>query len=449
MRQKRETFRQQCIRLNQTISDNDYTYGLKEYDRQAAIARICEPHVVHSKRRAYCSHCGSEVHVLTQQECPVCHRRWGKPELVERCSRHQSYGYLCVMTTMEGLQVMRFWQVGYWLCSGEQTSYWVKEVERQFIRDDGERKGFALSRPMMTGGRYDAWNFSSQITIRDTEPRYWGYYGDTTTPRFDLPCEMTVIKSVIPMLRRNGLRRSMHGAWYPVAVVRGLLTKPQVETLWKQKHWLLAEHAAEYGRLDDVVMAAVRICTRNHYRISDPKMWIDHIHTLYSLHLDTHNAHYVCPKDLNAAHTVMTERLNRHRAKMEAERREREQQERLKRLEKARQTYQQQWGSLLSLQLTGQDLDIQPLHTVDEFKQEGDAMHHCVFANAYYMSKTSLILSARDGEGRRLATIEYDIPHGTIEQCRAACNAVPERDAEIRTLITSHREDFERLMKAA
>jgi hypothetical protein len=70
-------------------------------------------------------------------------------------------------------------------------------------------------------------------------------------------------------------------------------------------------------------------------------------------------------------------------------------------------------------------------------------MHHCVFENGYYKSKQNIILSARDGSGARLATIEYCLQDGSIKQCRAACNEVPKRDAEIRQLITSHRKDFE------
>ena len=104
---RQETFRQQCIRLNQTISDNDFTYGLKEYERKEAINKIFPAHPLVSKSKVYCSHCGSEVHVLTQQECPVCHKKWGKAEKVERASRHREREYLCVMTVIEGLQVMR------------------------------------------------------------------------------------------------------------------------------------------------------------------------------------------------------------------------------------------------------------------------------------------------------------------------------------------------------
>ncbi len=445
----RETFRNKCIRLNKTIADNSFTYDLKSHERTKAIERICPAHVIASKRKAYCSHCGSEVHVLTQKECPVCHKKWGGIESVERASRHSDYEYLCVMSVMEGLQVLRFWYVGYQFKPGERTYYHVEEVERQFIREDGCRTGFALSKPMFTGGRYDAWNWSSEIKIRDLSQRYYGYYGDTTTPRFDLPCKMTIIKQTIPLLRRNGLRKSMHGTWFPVALTLGLLKTQQVEELWKTGQWDMAEWVVEHGRISTEKMQSVRVATRKHYRIKDAKMWLDHLTTLENLNLDTHNAHYVCPKNLEKEHQQMVERYNRERNRIEERRRAKEYAERLKKMEKEKTAYIERMGVLLTLSLKGRNLSIRPLQTVDEFAEEGTAMHHCVFANRYYAMPDCLILSAKDSKGKRLATIEYNTSRFAIEQCRAACNKVPERDAEIRALITSHTKDFKRLLKAA
>lgn len=446
---KNETFRQQCIRLNGTITKNTFKYDLKGYEQQEAIEKICGAHVIHSKCHAYCSHCGSEVRVLTQKECPVCHKKWDSAESVERPSRVYNYGYLCHMTVMEGLQVLRFWYVGYWFKPGRKTDYYVREVERQFIRSDGERKGFALSRPMSTFGRYDAWNWSSDITIRETVSRYYGYYGDTTTPRFDLPCAHTVVKRVIPLLRRNGLRKSLHGTYYPVNLVRGLLTKPQIEQLWKIGQYKLAEYAVEHRPLCDETMASVRICHRNHYRVKDAKLWIDHILTLRRMHLDIRNAHYVCPKNLEKAHQEMVNRQNRRAERQRRMERAERYAKSLAAMNKERTAYVKRMGAILSLSLSARNLRIRPLQTVDEFAEEGLAMNHCVFENRYYNHKDCLILSAKDSKGNRLATIEYDMKRGTIEQCRAASNGVPERDEEIRNLITSHRQDFERLLKAA
>ena len=442
---RQETFRQQCIRLNQTISDNDFTYGLKEYERKEAINKIFPAHPLVSKSKAYCSHCGSEVHVLTQQECPVCHKKWDKAEKVERASRHREREYLCVMTVMEGLQVMRFWCFEYYFKVGRQTDYFVKEVERQFINGQGERQGFSLgTRPFSYA--YDEWLWYSKITIKNVNHDYISRKMDC---RFDLPCEMTVIKQTIPMLRRNGLRKSMHGVWYPTGIVLGLLRKPQVESLWKTGQYDLAVYSAENNRLSDEDMASVRICHRNHYRVKDARMWLDHLQTLRNIGLDTHNAKYVCPKNLRKAHEEMTKRLNRQREKAAAERRAKQYAEQLKRMEKDRADYVKRLGDLLTIALKGRNLSIRPLQSVDEFAEEGKVMHHCVFANGYYKQPNTLILSAKDGKGNRLATIEYNTKRYAIEQCRAACNAVPKRDAEIRQLITSHRQDFERLVKAA
>lgn len=442
---RQETFRQQCVRLNQTISDNDFTYGLKEYERKEAINKIFPAHPLVSKSKAYCSHCGSEIHVLTQQECPVCHKKWGKAEKVDRASRHREREYLCVMTVMEGLQVMRFWCFEYYFKVGRQTDYFVNEVERQFINGQGERQGFSLgTRPFSYA--YDEWLWYSKITIKNVNHDYISRKMDC---RFDLPCEMTVIKQTIPMLRRNGLRKSMHGVWYPTGIVLGLLRKPQVESLWKTGQYDLAVYSAENNGLSDEDMASVRICHRNHYRVKDFRMWLDHLQTLRSLGLDTHNAKYVCPKNLRKAHEEMTKRLNRQREKAAAERRAKQYAEQLKRMEKDRADYVKRLGVLLNVSLSGKNLNVRPLQSVDEFAEEGTAMNHCVFSNAYYKKDNCLILSAKDGKGKRLATVEYNIAKGTIEQCRTKGNHIPKRDAEIRTLITSHRQDFERLMKSA
>ena len=76
-------------------------------------------------------------------------------------------------------------------------------------------------------------------------------------------------------------------------------------------------------------------------------------------------------------------------------------------------------------------------------------MHHCVYAMGYYdynKKPNCLILSAKDSEGKRLATIEYNMKDLTIVQCRAACNQVPERDEEIRGLINSNTATIKKLV---
>ena len=130
-------------------------------------------------------------------------------------------------------------------------------------------------------------------------------------------------------------------------------------------------------------------------------------------------------------------------------RRELETKRKLERMEEEKTAYRKRWAKVLTLMLTGQNLNVRPLQTVEEFAEEGKAMHHCVFDNGYYRKQNCLILSAKDADGNRLATIEYNTKNMEIVQCRAACNKQPMRDAEIRSLITSHRSDFEKLLQAA
>lgn len=443
-----ETYRQKCIRLNDTINGNPEKYELKENIRQRMIERFFPAHLITSKTRSYCSSCGGEVRVLTQTECPHCHKKLGKPEHADRPSRHWEREYLCVMNVMEGLQVMRFWCFEYHLNPGHKTNYFVSEVERQFIRNDGERQGFAKGTQAFAYN-CDAWCFYKPITIKPLNKR--GYYGSKIDARFDLPCEATIVKSVIPILRRNGLKYSMHGIWHPVYITLGLLKDPEIEWLWKIGQYNMAVYVAEhYIGLDKDTAAAIRICHRNHYTIEDPNLWLEHIKTLQKLNLDVHNAKYVCvdQDELRRKHEEMVLRLQRKREKEEAERRAKREAE----LAKMQLHWSEHFAKILPLSLKADNLSIRPLQSIDEFKSEGKAMHHCVFAMRYYdynEHPNSLILSAKDGKGERLATIEYDTKKLSIVQCRAACNAVPERDKEIRRLINSHKAEIVSLLKAA
>ena len=76
--------------------------------------------------------------------------------------------------------------------------------------------------------------------------------------------------------------------------------------------------------------------------------------------------------------------------------------------------------------------------SVAEFKAEGDAMHHCVFGNAYYDVKKhphSLILSAKDNEGHRLETTELNTKTWKVMQSRALQNGKTKFHNEIVKLV--------------
>ena len=67
------------------------------------------------------------------------------------------------------------------------------------------------------------------------------------------------------------------------------------------------------------------------------------------------------------------------------------------------------------------EICIKVLDSVEAIRQEGEAMHHCVFTNEYYLKADSLILSATI-DGKRIETIEVSLKRMEVVQSRGVCN---------------------------
>lgn len=146
-------------------------------------------------------------------------------------------------------------------------------------------------------------------------------------------------------------------------------------------------------------------------------MWFDYLDLLKRYHKDLHNAYYVCPKDLHKSHDYYMEKKQMEDAKAERERNEK----RMLELKKYEQEFIKQKSKFFDLSITDGKLVIVVLKSLEEFKQEGDIMHHCVFSNSYFKKKYSLILSARIGE-KRIETIELSLSTLEVIQSRGICN---------------------------
>lgn len=432
-------FEKQCIAINNRLREPSKIL-------QAIIAKRIFPAGVitrmYRRRKVfYCSECGSEIGVPTQKECPQCHAKW--TAVIEEWQKRQS-DYHMVLEAKGDIQLCRIYRVDRYSYYGKAVKMYVAEVERIMYAPTGERRVFAKSVQGLSY-YYDAFCFGSKITLkRESKNMSW-----RAEQRYNLTVANYHIKSLTQQWQYKDIPALMLAFNNNTSVLR-VIAYPWGETLQKTGQLKMLQYLVrENGLLPKGCGHAINICTRNHYKIEDAGMWLDHLELLRHFRLDTHNAHYVCPKDLRAAHHELIERRNRERAMREAAKREKNYARQLQSMDKERAAYVKMWGNMLTLSLSSDNLIIQPLQSVDEFAAEGAAMHHCVFACRYYNSRSSLILSAKDSEGHRLATIEYKVADGNIAQCRAACNGVPPRDAEIRSLITSHRSDFERLLKAA
>ena len=192
-----------------------------------------------------------------------------------------------------------------------------------------------------------------------------------------------------------------------------------------------SRHMLRRGDYQPPYLYALNICHRNGYVITDAQLWFDYMDLLSYFNLDMHNARYVCPPDLRAAH----DRLLHKKDREEARRREAD---RVKRMRLDEQRYARDKAAFIGLSFAGDDgLAAHVLGSVREFLEEGDAMHHCVYAQSYYTRPDSLILSATVG-GKRMETVEVSLRTFRIVQSRAVCNGVSPYHARIINLVNQN-----------
>jgi len=218
-------------------------------------------------------------------------------------------------------------------------------------------------------------------------------------------------------------------------VYRAVNTDPIWETIFKQDLDEYVWCAKNDITTDKRKTIAVKVARRHHYDYQSAE-WSDLVDNLIYLGKDIHNPHYVCPADLHAMHDEIAEQAREKRTGISRRQREAQERarlhaqqqaelERIERDKKAREAYPKARNRFFGVLIQGQGLKIRCLQSVEEFMQEGEAMHHCVFGNAYYdMTRhpNSLILSAKTEEGERAETIEVDLRDYHIVQSRGKHN---------------------------
>ena len=218
---------------------------------------------------------------------------------------------------------------------------------------------------------------------------------------------------LIPELRRSGYGKQLPDVT-PFDLIHLLLSENKAETLLKAGQTALVRFFARSSRNIADYWPAIRIAIRNGYAIGKPTEWCDYIDLLRFFGKDLHNAHFVCPADLPAAHDLYMAKKRRH---MQMERR---QEERRKALEQEA-SFVEAKGRFFGVEFSDGEICIKVLDSVEAIRQEGEAMHHCVFTNEYYLKADSLILSATI-DGKRIETIEVSLKRMEVVQSRGVCN---------------------------
>lgn len=371
-----------------------------EFRQETSTCRIpeLEPERNHDTgKKVRCPHCGEELDLW------ISGRR-----------SYEASTYYTVMTTMKGVQVMRHYVVGKQLKKGGEATHVYNEVAQVWINEEG--KIAVMARPINGMSYYsDRWIFYKPMSIKKYDRR--GVYNID-------PIAVYGRMKVLPIFKRNGFDGTLPAS--PQNTLLGLLDKDN-ETLYKSKQYELFRYNLYSGFYRDW-KHAVNICNRNNYIVEDASLWADYLRLLEEFGKDTHNAHYVCPKDLHGEH----QKLLRIHQKIEAARREKERIERDKIREKE---YKKAKKKYFGLCFGDERIVVTVLQSVKEFYEEGEEMHHCVYSNRYYEKKDALILSARTPEGKRIETIEVDLKAYEIVQSRGKNNSKTAQHQDIVNLV--------------
>lgn len=370
--------------------------------------------------------------VADKVECPHCHEKLNVK--VSKKQKNDDVEYMTVATVSGAYQVLRHVYCNKFTRKKDAfIHYYFNEVVQEWISEDGKRT--IMARPMNIGGT--GWLYSEPLSIKNEFGTSY-YFGDGYA--FDGVLYPKV--KLLPILKKYGLKNSFHDCT-PSKLIRGLLGKTDFELCIKTKQTPVLRHMLKKGSMVLEFKHSFNICNRNKYIIKDASMWLDYIDLLRHFGKDLRNAHYVCPKNLKKAHDYYVEK---RRKEIELENRKKEERALLLQRKEIAE-FERRMAKFAELTIQDSSLTISPLMTVDQFRQEGEAMHHCVFSAGYWKRSDCLILSAKI-ENQRIETIEVNLKTFAIIQSRAKCNETSEHHDKIVGLVKNNIGNIKKLATA-
>lgn len=348
--------------------------------------------------------------------CPGCGsslklEHWNK----KKCS-NESRNY-SIVQSFKGWMVVRTFEIQRNNTKGDPTEQFISEIYQNWINEAGDE--VILGKKYARSPFHFSWDYGSEMDVKHHNYTASGSYEMEDV--FDVTGNYLYPRtSVTPILKRNGWTNKILGLKRIsiVEAMKQLLTNPIAETLVKTGQIAVFQHMLLKKNYTIPYQYSLNICNRNNYIIEDASMWFDYMDTLTYFNADTRNAHYVCPSNLKEAHDLWM----RKRAKAEAKRKL---EERRKEIAAADAEYKKLKGKFLDIHFSDGTIFIGVLQSVEDFFEEGETMHHCVFSNGYYKKPDSLILSARIGD-KRIETVEINLNTFSVVQSRGTCNKITE-----------------------
>lgn len=399
---------------------------ITEKQRQWAFDNCFKPEAYYTKTSAWCSSCGGHFDTKTSDlsvalkisdtiTCPHC----GKVLKLKKSRKTKVYEawYYTILTTKAGFQVCRNYIVEKSIRKGYTPQYWINEAVQNWISENGEET--IMARPCAALQHVnDKWIFNRPMEIR--ERKYHPYVHD----KYDIYAHYVYPGgNILPKIKKMGYSRRIDDI-SPCNLFKILLIDREAEILAKTRQFSLLAYKGSRGFKELPFNHAIRIANRNRYIVKDAATWYDYLRLLDYFNLDTHNAHYVCPKNLQAEHDRLLAKRQRVENRIAYEKK-------LAESKKWEAEYQKTKGKFFGICFGNDDIVITVIQSVAEMAEEGEAMHHCVYKMGYYKKENSLILSAKDKKGKRIETIEIDLRTFKVVQSRSVNNGSSSQHEEI------------------
>jgi hypothetical protein len=354
--------------------------------------------------------------------CPNCKKDL---KLTEKKSwRHRDINQFCILTVIDGFQVVRYVEAIQYCVKGEPVEYDLYDIFSHWISPDGKTTGISKLRAMYGYYNFSEWSRCSTLEIRQ-----------------NLAYNTYAVESykngrVIPELKRNGYDGNVYG--YDTSMFfRYLLSEPIFETLLKKGQLgLLKSYKSQYDSINKL-WAQIKICFKNNYVIEDFVMWKDYLVLLHKFGRDVYSPRWICPVDLNKRHDKLVEKARKLRQKEKLE-------ELKDKIRVDNIKYRKKIKKFLDVRFSNDNIKVVVIKNVKELLKEGDELNHCVFSSNYQNRSNSLLLSARKGK-QRIETIEVNLNSMTIEQARGSGNKPTEYHEEIVNLVNQNIKTLKRI----
>lgn len=382
--------------------------------------------------KVWCLHCGCEfewlsspigISVLKEKAtCPVC----GKKITLENRPRKTIFKeswYYSIITTKRNFQICRHFIVSKYIRKGSSPCLEINEAVQNWMDETG--KEIVVARPCKPLMMYsDAWDFAKPMEIRHSawDSKY-NICGSFVYPKIRL----------LPIIKRNGYSSRVNCYISPNNAFSMIIRDREAEMLIKNNQFSLLQykHVRYYKEYTMPFAHAIRIANRNKYVVKDASMWYDYLELCEYFHIDTHNAHYVCPGNLKKEHDKLLKRKRRIEEKIALEKK-------IAEAKKWEAKYRETKGKFFGICFGNENINISVISSVVEMAEEGKVLHHCVYTNGYYKKKDSLILSAKNMEGKRMETIELSLKSFRVVQSRGFQNENSSCHKEILKLVESN-----------